>query len=55
MEIVRILNLPEIRDRVASEGAFIFGSTPEQFTAFLKEEYAKAARIVKASGMSAGN
>ena len=54
-EVVRILNLPDIKERVASEGAAVVGSTPEQFARFLKDEFAKAARIVKASGMTAGN
>jgi tripartite-type tricarboxylate transporter receptor subunit TctC len=54
-EVVRILRLPEIRDRLSNEGATIVGSTPEQFAAFLKAEMAKDARIVKASGMTASN
>lgn len=54
-EVVRILRLPEIKDRLANEGATVVGSTPEQFGAFLKAEMAKDARIVKASGMTASN
>jgi len=54
-EVARILNLPEIRERLASEGAEVVASTPEQFTAFLKLEMAKAAKIVAASGMTASN
>ena len=53
--MVRILNLPEIEERLAAEGATIVGSTPEQFAAFLKAEIAKAARIVKAAGMTPSN
>jgi tripartite-type tricarboxylate transporter receptor subunit TctC len=54
-ETVRILKLPEIKDRLAAEGATVIGSTPEQFAAFLKDEIAKAARIVRAAGMTASN
>ena len=54
-DVVRILNLPELRERVASEGATVVASTPEQFARFLTVEYAKAARIVKAAGMTANN
>jgi tripartite-type tricarboxylate transporter receptor subunit TctC len=54
-EMVRILQLPEIKDRLAAEGATVVGSTPEQFAAFLKDEMAKAARIVKAAGMTPSN
>jgi len=54
-ETVRILRLPEIKLRLAAEGATVVGSTPEAFAVFLKDEIAKAARIVKASGMTASN
>jgi len=55
VEIARILNLPELRDRLGNEGAAVVASTPEQFGAFLRAETEKAARIVKASGMTATN
>ena len=54
-EIVRILNLPEIRDRLTSQGAILVGNSPEEFAAFLRTEIATAAKIVKASGMNAIN
>jgi tripartite-type tricarboxylate transporter receptor subunit TctC len=49
-ESVRILALPEVRDRMASEGADFVGDTPEQFTAFIRSEMEKWGRAVKASG-----
>jgi tripartite-type tricarboxylate transporter receptor subunit TctC len=52
-EIARILNLPELRDRLNNEGAVVVASTPAQFAAFLKVEMEKAAKIAKASGMTA--
>jgi tripartite-type tricarboxylate transporter receptor subunit TctC len=51
----RVLKLPEVRDRLAAEGATMIGSTPDEFAAFLEREIAKAARIVKAAGMTATN
>ncbi len=51
-EIARILNLPDLRDRLSKEGAAVVASTPAEFAAFLKSEMEKAARIVKASGMT---
>jgi tripartite-type tricarboxylate transporter receptor subunit TctC len=54
-EVVRILNLPEIKERLAGEGAEVVGSTPDEFTAFLRAEMAKNAKIVAASGMNASN
>ena len=49
-EVVRIIKLPEVTDRIASEGADFVGDTPEQFTAFFKAEVAKWGKAVKASG-----
>jgi len=54
-EVARILNLPELKERLSSEGAEVVASTPEQFAAFLRNEMAIAAKIVKASGMTATN
>ncbi len=54
-EIVRILNLPDIKERLSSQGAILVGNTPEEFTAFLRSEMATAAKIVKAAGMTASN
>ncbi len=54
-EIVRILALPEIRDRLVNEGATVVASTPDEFTAFLKKEMATNAKIVQVSGMNATN
>ena len=54
-EIVRILNLPDIKERLSSQGAILVGNTPEEFAAFLRSEMATAAKIVKAAGMTATN
>ena len=54
-EIVRILNLPEIRDRLVNEGATVVASTPEEFIAFLKKEMVTNAKIVQVSGMNSSN
>ena len=49
-EIVRILNLPEVGQRLAAEGAEISGNTPEEFAAYIRSEQAKWAKVVKISG-----
>ena len=54
-EVARILNLPELRERLAKEGAEVVASTPDQFGNFLKVEMDKTAKIVSASGMTATN
>lgn len=54
-EVARILNLPELRERLNQEGAVVVASTPDEFARFLKAEMEKAAKVVKASGMTANN
>jgi tripartite-type tricarboxylate transporter receptor subunit TctC len=54
-EVARILNLTELKERLSGEGAEVVASTPEQFAVFLRKEMAIAAKIVKASGMTATN
>jgi tripartite-type tricarboxylate transporter receptor subunit TctC len=52
-EIVRMLNTPEVRDRISLEGADPVGSTPEEFSKRLASELTKWAKVVKDSGMTA--
>ena len=49
-EIVRIIRLPEVNERITSEGAMPVGNTPAEFAAFVRQEIAKWAKVVKASG-----
>lgn len=49
-EIVKALQLPEVRERLISQGFETRTSTPEEFAAYLKSEIVKWAGIVKASG-----
>ncbi|HZQ72891.1 MAG TPA: tripartite tricarboxylate transporter substrate binding protein [Burkholderiales bacterium] len=52
-EVTRIMQSPEIQARLPVEGARFSPNTPEQFSAFVKNEIAKWAPIVKASGARA--
>jgi len=49
-EIGRILRLPEVSERLSSQGAEIAANTPEQFAAFIRAEIGKWAKVVKDSG-----
>jgi tripartite-type tricarboxylate transporter receptor subunit TctC len=53
VEIVRIIKLPDVRQDLASEGAEFVGDTPEELTAFVKQEIEKWAKVVKLSGLKA--
>src|SRR6185436_2390174 len=50
-EIARILNLPELKSRLAEDGMTVVASTPEQFGAFLVRETEKYARVIEAAGI----
>jgi len=50
-ETARVLNLPELKERLAGEGMTVVASTPEQFAAFLARETAKYNRIIQAAGI----
>ena len=49
-EIVKILNLPDVRDKLAGLGAELVGNTPEEFAVMVKAEVVKWADVVKKSG-----
>ncbi|MDB5810788.1 MAG: hypothetical protein JWN94_2910 [Betaproteobacteria bacterium] len=52
-EIVALLDRPEVREALLSEGGDITPGTPDQFAAFLKTEVAKWAKVIKEAGITA--
>ena len=52
-EVVRALNVPELRAKLVQQGADPIGSSPEEFAAYMRAETAKWAKVVKASGATA--
>ena len=46
-EIVRAINLPDVKEKISAQGNFVIGDTPEQFAAFIRAESDKWARVVK--------
>jgi tripartite-type tricarboxylate transporter receptor subunit TctC len=50
-ETVKVLRQPDLRDRLAHVGAEPGGNTPEQFGAFMRDEAAKYAKVVKAANI----
>jgi tripartite-type tricarboxylate transporter receptor subunit TctC len=50
-DIVAVLNVPELRERLQNEGAEPVGNTPEQFGDFIRTEIVKWAKVFKAAGI----
>jgi tripartite-type tricarboxylate transporter receptor subunit TctC len=50
-ETVKIVQNPEVMQRLLREGLESNGNTPQEFTADLKEEIAKWRKVVKAAGI----
>ena len=49
-DIVKVLARPDIKERLAADGAEAVANTPEQFAAHIKAEIARWAPVVRASG-----
>ncbi len=49
--VVRALQNPEVRQRLLNDGAEPVGSSPEEFTAYLRAETAKWAKVIQAAGI----
>ncbi len=52
-ELVRVINLPEVRKQLAEQGYEPAGNTPGQFAEYIKTEIAKWTRVIKAAGLKA--
>jgi tripartite-type tricarboxylate transporter receptor subunit TctC len=50
-EIVRILNLPDTKERLSGIGMEVVASTPEQFAQTIKDDSVKFGRIIKSAGI----
>ena len=50
-DVVKVLQIPDTKERLAKEGLNAGGNTPEQFAKMLQDEMVKMAKIVKAANM----
>ena len=50
--IVKVLNQPDVKQKIAAQGGDVVAETPAQFAAFIKAETAKWGKVVKESGAS---
>jgi tripartite-type tricarboxylate transporter receptor subunit TctC len=52
-EVVKAMNVPDIREKLVAQGTDPVGSTPEDFGEFMKSETAKWAKVIKAANIRA--
>ena len=52
-EIVKILNMPDVKERVTGLGFETMSGTPEQFQAFIEAEVVKWGKVVREAGLQA--
>ena len=45
--MVRVLNLPDVKEKIIAQGNYVVGDTPEQFAAFMRAESDKWQRVVR--------
>jgi tripartite-type tricarboxylate transporter receptor subunit TctC len=48
-ELVRVLRLPDVRDRLLNQSTEPVGNTPQEFAAFMKSEHEKWSKVIKAA------
>ena len=52
--IVKVLQMPEIRDTMTADGAEPAYNTPDQFSAYLRNCHAKWAKVIRTAGLKEG-
>ena len=50
-EIARLLHQSDVKEKLAADGAYAVGNTPEQFGAHIRSEIAKYAKLIKQIGL----
>ena len=50
-DVIKIVNSPELKERLKADGSDPVGNSPEQYAAFLRNEIAKWAKVIKFANM----
>lgn len=52
-DVKKIVNTPEVRERLKDDGSDPVGNSPDEYATFLREEVAKWAKVIKFAGVKA--
>jgi tripartite-type tricarboxylate transporter receptor subunit TctC len=52
VEIVKIMHMPAVVDRLSPDGTLAIGGTPDEFAAFIKSEQAKWSKVVREANIT---
>jgi tripartite-type tricarboxylate transporter receptor subunit TctC len=52
-DVLKVIRSPELVERLKTEGSDPVGNSPEQFTAFLREETARWSKIIRFANIQA--
>ena len=52
-DVVKLLNSPELKERLKADGSDPVGNSPDQFAAFIRDETAKWSKIIKQANVKA--
>lgn len=52
-DLLRVMRLPDMRERFAQQGAEVIGGPPEQVTEYARRDFARYARVIEAIGLKA--
>jgi tripartite-type tricarboxylate transporter receptor subunit TctC len=52
-DLAKVLNQPDVKEKLINSGGEPIGSRPEAFSAWLKAEVAKWAKLIKETGIRA--
>ena len=50
-DVIKIVNSPELKERLKADGSDAVGNSPEQYATFLRNEIAKWAKVIKFAGV----
>lgn len=51
LEIVKVLKLNDVREKLMSDGSEVIGSTPEEFSAYMKTDIERLAKLIATLGL----